>query len=287
MNRIPVRRITSTLKEPAFTGGFNVRDLGILLQEQDMVQELHRHDFYYLLAIESGAGKHEIDFTGYPVGNFSVYFLRPGQVHHLTLKKGSTGIMMGFDNDFYSPQGKSAIGVFRKVSNKNYCRTSADSFKKFTDLLKRILDEYQNKQERYQESIRAYMEILFIELARQSGQPGNFTKVINPYAQERLEELFELLDNHITAEKQVAQYAGRMHLTPYQLNAITKSTLGKTCSELINERIILEARRQLLATSVQVNMVADHLGYEDVSYFIRFFKKHTGLTPEAFRNNSG
>jgi len=76
-----------------------------------------------------------------------------------------------------------------------------------------------------------------------------------------------------------------MHLSAYQLNAITKTALGKTSSELINEWIILESKRNLLATTNQINQIAFQLGYEDVSYFIRFFKKHTGYSPEAFRAN--
>ena len=83
----------------------------------------------------------------------------------------------------------------------------------------------------------------------------------------------------------MSQYAEMMNLSTYQLNAITRTSLNKTPSELINELIILEAKRNLLATSNQVNQIADELGYEDVSYFIRFFKKHTGHSPEAFREN--
>jgi AraC family transcriptional regulator, transcriptional activator of pobA len=75
-----------------------------------------------------------------------------------------------------------------------------------------------------------------------------------------------------------------MNLSVYQLNAITKATLSKTCSDLITQQIILEAKRCLLATSHQVNQTAYRLGYEDVSYFIRFFKKQTGYSPEAFRH---
>ena len=77
-----------------------------------------------------------------------------------------------------------------------------------------------------------------------------------------------------------------MNLSPYQLNEITKSAVGKTASELINDHIILEAKRYLLATPNQIKDIADMLGYEDVSYFIRFFKKHTGHSPESFRRNS-
>jgi YesN/AraC family two-component response regulator len=71
----------------------------------------------------------------------------------------------------------------------------------------------------------------------------------------------------------------------YQLNNVTKTTLNKTASEVINEHIILEAKRHLLATSELVNQIAYYLGYDDPSYFIRFFKKHTGASPEAFRLN--
>ncbi|MEO7768377.1 MAG: helix-turn-helix domain-containing protein, partial [Ferruginibacter sp.] len=102
----------------------------------------------------------------------------------------------------------------------------------------------------------------------------------------RLQNFLELLDTHITNIKQVSQYAGRLNLSTYQLNAITKATVGKPASALINEQIILEAKRYLLATPNQVKDIADYLGYEDISYFIRFFRKHTGYTPEAFRKNS-
>jgi AraC-like DNA-binding protein len=103
--------------------------------------------------------------------------------------------------------------------------------------------------------------------------------------QEHLDKFLGLLEINIFTHKQVSQYAGMLNLSAYQLNTIAKTTLGKTSSELINEHIILEAKRCLLATSSQINQTAYRLGYEDVSYFIRFFKKHTGYSPEAFRNN--
>ena len=83
----------------------------------------------------------------------------------------------------------------------------------------------------------------------------------------------------------MSEYAEMLSITPYQLNAITKTSLQKTASELINEHITLEAKRILISTGNQVNQVADMLGYDDPSYFIRFFKKQTGFTPETFRQN--
>jgi len=284
MENIPIRHINATRKEPIFLEGFSIRHVrDILLAGKDMVQKLHRHDFFYILALEKGRGKHEIDFTSYEVCDNSVFFLRPGQVHQLTLKAVSTGYLMEFKTDFYYPHDKVSNQLLRKASNMNFYQPDANSFKKLLSILTYIFQEYTGKQERYHEIIKANLGILFIELARQNSK--SLSNNVIPYTQERLEEFLELLETHISDQKKVSQYAEMLSLTPYQLNAITKVTLGKTCSELINEYIILEAKRYLLATSNQVNQIADHLGYEDVSYFIRFFKKQTGSSPESFRHN--
>lgn len=87
MKEISVRQI----KEPDFSEGFSIRNIDTLLSEKDLVQELHRHNFFFALFLEKGEGEHSIDFIGYPVGDYSVFFMRPGQVHQLTLKQGSKG----------------------------------------------------------------------------------------------------------------------------------------------------------------------------------------------------
>ncbi len=287
METIPIRQINKTQKEPVFPRSFTILNIENLLSGKDMIQALHRHDFFYILALERGKGEHIIDFTPYSIRDYAVFIMRPGQVHQLRLKKGSTGYLMEFNTDFYPPPEKSANQVLRKLSNTSYCQFSSDRFKKIHSILTYIFQEYADKQERYKDIIKANLEILLIELdrQRQSQNPTCLPADRSQYIQARLEDFIALLESHILTNKQVSQYADMLHLTPYQLNAISKETLGKTCSALINEHIILEAKRQLLATSNQINQIAYHLGYEDNSYFIRFFKKHTGYTPDAFRLN--
>ena len=283
MKNIPVRHIKATQKEPDSSAGFSIRDVRDLLAGKDMVQELHRHDFFYVLVLKKGKGNHAIDFTPYEICDHAVFFLRPGQVHQLTLKAGSTGYLMIFKTDFYYPHNKVSNQLVRKASTMNLYRLDANEFKKILSIVTHIFQEYTDKQEGYHEVIKANLGILFIELVRQNGK--GLSNNVTPYAQERLAEFLELLETHISNHKQVSEYADMLNLSSYQLNAITKETLGKTCSELVSEYIILESKRYLLATSNLVNQLAYHLGYEDVSYFIRFFKKHTGYSPEAFRNN--
>ena len=281
MKEISVRQI----KEPDFSEGFSIRNIGTLLSEKDLVQELHRHNFFFALFLEKGKGEHSIDFINYPVGDYSVFFMRPGQVHQLTLKQGSKGYLIQFNRDFYTPKEEPINFVLRKVSYKNYCPLSGEKFRRLLSQLSFIFEEYTQKQDRYKEVITASLEILFIELVRQSKNPKEIKNDGTKYSQEQLEELLELLQKHIVTHKQVTQYAEMMHLTTFQLNKITKETTGNTCSQLINEQIVLEAKRNLLATTNQINQIAFDLGFEDPSYFIRFFKKHTNFSPEAFRKN--
>jgi len=285
MKYIPIRHIKSTQSEFESSQSFSIREVKDLHDGRDMVQELHRHDFFYVLALEKGMGNHDIDFLSYEISDLTVFFMRPGQVHQLTLKAGSIGYLMEFKNDFYYPHDKLSNQVLRKVSNKNLCHLDAERFVKLFSILIYIFKEYADKQEGYLEVIKENLGIFFIELLRHRQNLESPSNNDTQYSQERLEEFLALMETHVSNQKRVSQYADMLNLSSYQLNAITKATLGKNSSEIINDYIILEAKRYLLATSNQITQIADSLGYEDISYFIRFFKKNTGYSPEVFRHN--
>ncbi|MEO8764117.1 MAG: helix-turn-helix domain-containing protein [Ginsengibacter sp.] len=284
MKKIPVRHITSPYDRDDGSR-FKIRDVKDLLDGKDLVQELHRHDFFFVLALEKGSGTHEIDFTQYQVSDNSIFILRPGQVHRLELKSGSTGFLVEFDTSFYHPEGIITYQRLIRAGNKNFCEFEAGSLKKLLGVLSCMFNEFVSRQEGYIEVIKASLDIFFIEFIRQSKNPHSILETGNPYTQERLEDFLQQLEIHIINLKQVSQYADLLNLSTYQLNAITKASVGKSASELISDQIILEAKRYLLATPSQVKDIAAHLGYEDISYFIRFFRKHTGYSPEAFRKN--
>jgi AraC-like DNA-binding protein len=288
MKKIPIRQITTIRQEQPSSERFKIRrvqDINLFEDETNVIKELHKHDFFFILVLQKGKGNHEIDFIPYTVADNSIFFLRPGQAHKLDLKPGCTGFLMEFNSEFYHPSDKSSTQRLRKASNKNFCKLETDRLSKLNGILTTIFEEYTAREEGYRDVIKASLNIFFIEYVRQIPNPKGQAITANPYTQDRFEEFLELLEKHIASNKQVSQYSVLMNLSSYQLNAITKSSIGKTASELIDEHIILEAKRYLLTTSNQIKEIADLLGYEDVSYFIRFFRKHIGHTPEAFRHN--
>jgi AraC family transcriptional activator of pobA len=223
-----------------------------------------------------------IDFVPYTIVDHSIFILRPGQVHQLTLKAGSTGFLMELDRGFYHRHGQTMNEVLRKVSNTNFCHVPGKAFPKLHSILTDIFQEYTEQKEGYQDVIKANLDIFFIEFFRQ--RRSNTSRKTSSFEQGRVDDFFELLETNVSRHKQVSFYASLLNISVYQLNTVTKAAFGKTPSEMINDYIILEAKRHLLATSDQVNQIAYQLGY-DPSYFIRFFKKHAGHSPEVFRTN--
>lgn len=283
MKNIPIRNISATQDKANLAEGFSIQPSSALPTLRNALeQSIHRHDFFYLLALEQASGMHQIDFVPYQVSNHSLAFMRPGQVHQHTLTTEGKGYLMVFTPEFYHPVHPALHQLLRKASGVNFYRFSPETFAKLLAMMDAMQLEHRDKRLGYQEVIKAHLSIFFTELVRQDSQQ---TQAGSLYQQERLDEFLLLVENQLATQKSPAQYAQQMNLSVYQLNAITKATLGKTSSSIVTDYVLLEAKRYLLATSLQVNQIAYQLGYEDVSYFIRFFKKHMGCSPQAFREN--
>lgn len=165
MKNIPVRQMQTPLSDSNFGGSFSIRNIGDLLAGEDMVQALHRHDYFYILAIKEGTGHHVIDFTPFEIHDHTVFFMRPGQVHQLTLKTGSQGFVMQFKSDFFYPNDKASGQILQLASTKKFCQLDSESFKKLFELLSYIFQEYTDKKEGYQEVIKANLGIFLLNLS--------------------------------------------------------------------------------------------------------------------------
>ena len=93
-----------------------------------------------------------------------------------------------------------------------------------------------------------------------------------------------LLEQYFRQEKLPSFYAEKLNITLKHLNRICNEILQKTATEVITDRVVLEIKRMLIDKQLAVNEVAFAVGYEDYSYFSRFFKKQTGMSPSDFRN---
>lgn len=100
----------------------------------------------------------------------------------------------------------------------------------------------------------------------------------------RIEKLKTLIALHFREQKPVEFYAEKLALTPVHLNRVCRKITGQSVGQLIAERVIEEARRDLVFTSMTVQQIAFDLGFSDPAYFNRLFSRQTGITPKAYRN---
>lgn len=282
VKNIPVRKIKIPGHPAVAAGQLRIRTLQELLSGRMLHQDFHRHDFFYILAVQKGSGSHQIDFTTYEICDNCLFFLRPGQMHMLTVDAGSRGYLLQFDKSFFSSE-QQMTKQLTKISTRNHYCFDPEAFAQLVILFASISREQNSKGENFQHAIQAYIAVLFIEIARHLDLREKVGHSI--YIQQQYQKLIELIELHSREHKQVRYYAEILNLSSFQLHSVAKTMTGKNCSELIHQHITVEAKRNLLSTSSQIKEIAYLLGYSDVSYFIRFFKKQTGFSPATFRKN--
>lgn len=248
------------------------------------VQVPHAHDFYLLLYVTQGGGTHTIDLVSYPLTAGSLFFMTPGQVHHWKLTADTRGYVVFFDPEFYLfryPGPRLFDYPFFQPAYPPvlYLEPTETEIR---PLLERMWEEHTTPAPQQEELIRSYLH-LCLELAARRYPVVPIVPEEPRHALHLLREFGSLLNQRFRNQRTVQHYAQALHVSPNHLNALCRRHLGKTASTLIQERVLLEARRLLSHSNLTVAQVADTLGFEDASYFGRYFRKHTTQTPESFR----
>lgn len=266
--------------------GFDIKVLEKLVDDFQFTSQPHRHDFYNILFIEEGTGTHTIDFVTYEVKPSSIFFLTPGQIHSFNLSLDVKGLTLFFTPEFYlmnnSEKKLLDIPFFHSLSNQPFLDLDCAKDESIRQAILEIFNEHERNENGNHIIIRAYLDIVITKLSRYYKQSWVNQKSSSIIYQIR--ELESLVDKHYKEFRRPRDYADRMNLSPKHLNKICNTGLNKTVGDLIQERVILEVKRMLAYSSKNVTEIANELNFSDTSYFIRFFKKNTGLTPELFRD---
>ena len=253
------------------------------IKHHHIVTEPHKHDFYLIVMFTKGSGKHEIDFNCYDIKPGTVFLMKPGQMHHWVLSKDIDGYVFFHTGDFYD-KGYTLSSVldypfFNSIHNPPQILLNKKIFGELEKRFKEIVNEYQTNELYKIEKIHSLISLIYIELSRHY-LPA--TKIENKTYLLKLRKLEQFVDLNFKTKKYPREYADLMHISEKHLNRICKECLNKTTSEIIAERIIIEAKRLLIHKRHNVSEIADLLGFNDNSYFTRFFKNNCGETPILF-----
>jgi AraC family transcriptional activator of pobA len=135
--------------------------------------------------------------------------------------------------------------------------------------------------------MRGYLALLAIAVVRLAASRARTGAATLVPADPTVDALRYLVEEHFRRERQLAFYAGKLAMTPDRLNDHVKRAAGVTAGHMIRQRVLTEAKRQLVFTNQPIHEIAYDLTFADPSHFARFFRKQTGTTPQAFREKGG
>jgi len=263
----------------------NTLENHLITRHKDIVLP-HSHNFYLAILFTDGTGIHEVDFTMYDVKPGTLFFLNPGQTHHWELSEDTKGFIFFHTQAFYdlhyTNNRLSHFPFFFSMHNSPCVYLNTDSFNDITLLFKEILKENEQNGNLKKDAILSLADLVYIRGTRQYMQQ-NIVPLENRnsyYAKFRAFEKF--IGEHYILEKSPSAYAGMLNMTSKHLNRITQAVVGKTASDIIIDRVMLEAKKALILQKDNFSEIGFFLGYDDYAYFSRLFKKKTGETPSEF-----
>lgn len=248
----------------------------------------HRHNYYEICIFINGGGKHEIDFKTYPIESNSIHFLTPGQVHLISRDDQYRGYLLVFNREFYSMdfQNKDLLFELPFFNNPGKSPVLSLSEPDFSDLLNVISGIKKELKQHHPTShdiLRAYLHIFLLK-SKTYFNSYHHEEMNNDDPEYILTGKFKnLVEKNFNNLHLVKEYAEILGQSAAALNKMVKRVTGKNASEVITNRIVLEAKRLLIYTNLTNKEIAYRLKYEDPSYFTRTFKKKIGVTPSDFR----
>lgn len=286
MNSISVLHINLFSKKNTSDFYFNTMK-DHLISSHRHIEKPHRHDFYVTVLFTKGTGIHEIDFQKYEVSEGSLFFLSPGQVHSWELSDETDGYIFFFSQEFYDlhfvNQKIRNFPFFNSAVFPRKLQLESQDLHKIKTLFQEIETEHYSQNLMKESFILSLVNQIYIHSTRQFSKELDQQNTASSVSYFKHYQDFEnLLEENFTTEKSIAHYADLMNISAKHLNRITQTVVQKTASEIILERVILEAKRMLIYLDESLVEIAFRLGYEEYSYFARVFRKNSGMTPTEF-----
>ncbi|WP_395063398.1 AraC family transcriptional regulator [Flavobacterium sp.] len=256
------------------------------LKAHSFIEKPHRHNFYLLVLFTAGTGTHEIDFDSYNIKRGSLFVVQPGQIHNWKLSNDIDGFIVFYSQETYNLYfGNKKIedySIYQSVKSQPELFFEEEELQEIEVYFKLMKIESESRKAKQKDKILNLLDIINIEVSRKYLLKNNHK---TPIYNHKINQFEKLIETFFRTEKSPSFYASKMSITLKHLNRICKSILNKTATQLITERVILEAKRLLIDQNKSISQIADELNFENYSYFAKLFKKENGISPSDFRRN--
>lgn len=257
---------------------------------KDHLVKPHRTNFYHIFLFENCRPTHFVDFEPIKTEPYSLLFIDKDRVHQFDQLLKYEGRVLIFTDDFFCTTEtdtkflRSSI-LFNDLADKPTIKLNKTDFKKYTSICESLTEELSLPADNIKHVLLKNLLHNFLLLAEREKRKQGFTELKKGADLDYTLLFRDVLESNYTKLKSVNDYAKLIYISKKRLGQATAKILGKSPKEIINDRILLEAKRLLVHTHLSIKEIGQDLGFEDPAYFVRYFKKNTGTTPVEFRED--
>jgi AraC family transcriptional activator of pobA len=284
--------MSSPIKKYDFKEGlqheFEIVNLeAIFKHKKNMMVVPHRAQFYHIIWIKKGRGTHFADFKPIEVKNNILIFIPQNSVNRFDPEGEYEGKAIIFTDEFFCKnesdiQYLRSTMLFRDLYDIATINVQCEE-KELSKTLEIMENEFLSSKDNVQSNILHNLLHVFLLQAEREIRKQGFKELKSGINLNYLIQFKDFLEENFKEIKSVNQYADKLSISEKQLHKATTSLLDKTPKQIIDERILLEAKRLLAHSNLSIKEIAYDLGYEEPTNFIKYFKKHTESTPSEFR----
>ena len=244
----------------------------------------------YCIYMLRGEGRFLVDGTPYEYNGNTLLFLSPFQYFQWTEASIMEAMLLQFHGDFYCIEyHKKEVAcnglLFNALFLQPHIAVQEAVFDEIALLFGRIEEELASTDKYSEAVLRSYLQLILALSSK--AKSLQIADVPSPLNHNLLTDFQQLVETHFITQRDLPFYAEALHLSVDSFSKKIKRQLGKTPLQLLQERLILEAKKQLHLTYKSIKEVAYYLNFDDPFYFSRFFKKHVGVSPKEFRESVG
>lgn len=247
----------------------------------------HRHSFYQLIWFKE-AGRHYIDYEIIEHKANTLFFINKNQIHNFCLDVANKGYLFHFNDIFIDRfsndlSQRFSYSIFNEIGKPFVSMGKLDVDKleticNFIDLELKMKDYF------HKEQVFSLVQTILFQIERLKKKQNSFGVDTNINHHKAF--LFkQLVYKHIDTFLPLEEYCSLLNINSKNLTAISKIFLLDTPANIIRQMKVLEAKRMLANHKTNTKEVAYALGFDQPTYFTKYFKKEAGLTPKQFQNS--
>ena len=259
----------------------------------DWTIRAHRHrNLFQILLIERGGGEMTYEAASLPFEAPAAILVAPTTAHGFRFRADETdGWVVSFTEDVADALGERSGAALARLkalaASPVVPLTDESAVEKLSSLCAELNEEHFLAREAFRLAMRGLLALIAIAVARLAASRARTGSVTLAPADATVDSLRKLVEENFRKERHLDFYAEKLAMTADRLNDHVKRATGVTAGHLIRQRVLTEAKRQLVFTAQPIHEIAYDLAFSDPSHFARFFRKQTGTTPHEFREGRG